>query len=545
MDSRRGPIRGSKTHQKAYSQQDHPDHLMSRSISNHSELDYPHKYDSRAASFIGYPNLVNGSSRAASIGGPLISMNGNVPLPDVGVDPFSYLSACGGQSFHHANGPFLTVDEVPNSIMTSVPPSMVSGISAMELHQPLTRQNSSCSYIDDGNAMMMRLLSSQSHGTDGLSTHNPLQSTGVVDQCAMGTVSETDLLQMGARFDTTGQTYPLLNGNDVLQLPFPSMERSLSETSTSSAKSTGSSSERRRKDAWTRTIQNGKSNAIRPKEDGTMAVRTSPTMRPGRGCKVTPPKAPYVRPKGLKVFCELCKDHADGFRGEHELRRHRSAKHQDTVKKFVCRDPATVGIVSSVQALQPLADCKACSSGKQYGAYYNAAAHLRRTHFKPKAPRGKNKRPNDEKRGGKGGGNWPSMSELKNWFQEVYVSRDDDVHSVSLASVDEEDPALDDNSNSNDWTLDQAIDDDASDCDAEGDFCMWVPMAAQYQEDDAVMCSLRRASSDDTQLGDPSRYEPAQAIDLVMDAFSISRNDAGPCDFFSQEEQSYQWPGMM
>jgi len=58
---------------------------------------------------------------------------------------------------------------------------------------------------------------------------------------------------------------------------------------------------------------------------------------------------------------------------------------------------------------------------KKYGAYYNAAAHLRRTHFKPKAKgaRKSSKSDDGEKRGGKGGGDWPPMSELKYWMKEV------------------------------------------------------------------------------------------------------------------------------
>ncbi|KFY17345.1 hypothetical protein V491_05028, partial [Pseudogymnoascus sp. VKM F-3775] len=58
---------------------------------------------------------------------------------------------------------------------------------------------------------------------------------------------------------------------------------------------------------------------------------------------------------------------------------------------------------------------------------YNAAAHLRRAHFVPK-PRGRNKSgktdEKSEKRGGKGGGDWPPMKELKRWMKEVYESSD-------------------------------------------------------------------------------------------------------------------------
>ncbi|EHK97035.1 hypothetical protein M7I_7173 [Glarea lozoyensis 74030] len=89
------------------------------------------------------------------------------------------------------------------------------------------------------------------------------------------------------------------------------------------------------------------------------------------------------------------------------------------VKKWVCIEPSGNG---HPKPELPLSKCKACGQQrKKYGAYYNAAAHLRRTHFKPKAKgRGKNSKVDDgEKRGGKGGGDWPPMSELKHWMKEV------------------------------------------------------------------------------------------------------------------------------
>ncbi|KAM0353733.1 hypothetical protein ACHAP4_007985 [Fusarium culmorum] len=55
--------------------------------------------------------------------------------------------------------------------------------------------------------------------------------------------------------------------------------------------------------------------------------------------------------------------------------------------------------------------CKACLAQKRYGAYYNAAAHLRRAHFRPH-------------RVGKASGDWPSMSVLKDWMREVRQSID-------------------------------------------------------------------------------------------------------------------------
>jgi hypothetical protein len=136
--------------------------------------------------------------------------------------------------------------------------------------------------------------------------------------------------------------------------------------------------------------------------------------------KVAISKPTYTRPKHDRVFCKQCDCKPDGFRGEHELRRHQDREHKKMVKKWVCVEPTGH---SHPKPEMPLSKCKACGiQKKKYGAYYNAAAHLRRTHFKPKMAKGqrKNSKVDDgEKRGGKGGGDWPPMAELKYWMKEV------------------------------------------------------------------------------------------------------------------------------
>lgn len=124
-------------------------------------------------------------------------------------------------------------------------------------------------------------------------------------------------------------------------------------------------------------------------------------------------KAPYVRPTHEKVKCTQCDEHPDGFRGEHELRRHTDRAHSVVRKAYVCID------ISPDQKF--LASCKACRNNKKYNAYYNAAAHLRRTHFNPKEKgrKGKGSIKPEEKRGGKGGGHDPSMEKLKAWMKEI------------------------------------------------------------------------------------------------------------------------------
>ncbi|PQE16921.1 key lime pathogenicity protein [Rutstroemia sp. NJR-2017a BBW] len=165
--------------------------------------------------------------------------------------------------------------------------------------------------------------------------------------------------------------------------------------------------------------------------------------------KVAIEKRTYQRPKHERVFCKLCDEHPDGFRGEHELRRHNDRQHKYMVKKWVCIEPTNGQ--GREQPVLPLSKCKACSTQKKkYGAYYNAAAHLRRAHFKPKSKgRSKNTKVEDsQKRGGKAGGDWPPMSELKNWMKEVEEPASD----FSSAAQQEED---DDDDNSNDISIDE------------------------------------------------------------------------------------------
>ncbi|MCJ1288148.1 hypothetical protein MMC26_007503 [Xylographa opegraphella] len=121
----------------------------------------------------------------------------------------------------------------------------------------------------------------------------------------------------------------------------------------------------------------------------------------------------YSRPQKEKVRCKMCNKRPDGFRGEHELHRHYERHHCESRKVWVC--------VDNSEDKTRLAKCKACCAQKEYGAYYNAAAHLRRVHFHPRPKGRKVKGSAEEKRGGKGGGDSPSMEFLKSWMEEREV----------------------------------------------------------------------------------------------------------------------------
>ncbi|TDZ25356.1 hypothetical protein Cob_v001661 [Colletotrichum orbiculare MAFF 240422] len=347
----------------------------------------------------------------------------NMPLlHGVGMNPADYLAR------HDENLPspamvppqpsFLTASDGRNSqasLGASVCPSMSSGTSAPET-TPLTRENSTFDNRFDNQSLsgafeMARLNSTQSQFADF-----PPDLGLVAPAISPNMKSETYLAHVGAGANMFPQQSPL-EDNFFSQ----SMERSISSTSTASNKS---NQERRANHVFQQQINNATKTSILPKPQDDSKPSQSPTAK--KEPKVPVAKGTYTRPKHPKVYCDRCTDHPDGFRGDHELRRHMSAKHEGTIKKFICRDPSKAGLKGSVDAIIPLSKCKQCIAGKHYGAYYNAAAHLRRAHFKPKLPRGKKGRgDDDEKRGGKGGGDWPPMSELKLWMEEVFVIADD------------------------------------------------------------------------------------------------------------------------
>lgn len=217
-------------------------------------------------------------------------------------------------------------------------------------------------------------------------------------------------------------------GEQVTDLSFDQpqhMVRSTSDQSTSSADN--KATERRLKH-----IANGQRNIV-PKSlpEGPVSqdrhkadakARPLKPQEPGTKRKEQIARTHYVRPQHPKLYCTICNDYPDGFRGEHELRRHHDRAHANRRRVWICTDPDTP-TEEGWRPARPLNICKQCKQQKQYNVYYNAAAHLRRAHFCPRKRGRKARGEERESRAGKAGGDWPPIEWLKanGWLKEIEV----------------------------------------------------------------------------------------------------------------------------
>ncbi|CAK7212020.1 hypothetical protein SEUCBS140593_001362 [Sporothrix eucalyptigena] len=320
-----------------------------------------------------------------------------------------------------------------------------------------------------------------------------MQRTESINTLSSFGMNSSPSAEMFAFSESTGQ-----------QLHAPvEMERSLS---TSSARSNISlrirakDSLRRQNDNASKTqIQPKKAPVIKAADPADVPYASSSSNRAGRGSdlpsagnkngKMEIPKAKRERYKHEKLFCDLCKQHPNGFRGEHELRRHKSSKHAVKVKKWICRDPHMYGIETSIDVIRPLSECKHCNEKKTYGIDYNAAAHLRRTHFKEKPAR---KSSGSTKAGEKKSSSHDAdvftdlpMSELKKWMVEITVTRDQTHYVAEADDAEAEDYST--NAAEIDWDL---LDESGETAAVHADDDDFLGMGDAFSGDAAVTASV-------------------------------------------------------
>ena len=240
------------------------------------------------------------------------------------------------------------------------------------------------------------------------------------------------------------------------------MQRTSSDSSTSSTDSTSSTSTDHK--ATARRLKH-LSNGTRPLASrsiptgplsinpATSKMRALKPQEPGTARKEPIPKTPYTRPHHDKLKCKLCDEYPEGFRGDHELRRHHERAHAQLRKVWICVDPQNV-TEEGWRPQRPVDICKQCNMRKEYNVYYNAAAHLRRAHFRPRKRGRKARGEERESRAGKAGGDWPTIDWLKlhGWLKEIEVggaepsSPTSPIPADQLIDADEDDTFdLDDN----------------------------------------------------------------------------------------------------
>ncbi|KAL7792158.1 hypothetical protein V8C37DRAFT_380946 [Trichoderma ceciliae] len=179
-----------------------------------------------------------------------------------------------------------------------------------------------------------------------------------------------------------------------------------------------------------------------------------------------------LRRKASKVFCTICNDHPDGFRGAHELERHMrrhdnvgKSEKEGMVKKFICRDPNAAGVQVNIQPIYPLSECEACRSQKQYDTCNKATTHLWFSHFRDRSAQGKAR--------DYGRSRSSLIRELHAWFVEVSVGEDGNIRSQADGT----------NTNTEGFSLNMECDDDGDgeeEDDDVADFAIPAPPSSNH-----------------------------------------------------------------
>ncbi|ATY65937.1 key lime pathogenicity [Cordyceps militaris] len=137
-------------------------------------------------------------------------------------------------------------------------------------------------------------------------------------------------------------------------------------------------------------------------------LRGPPSPRFQRAVSGPPSKPSKSRKREDKIQCELCPAQLSG---DHESARHFKLIHAPEGWRWQILDPAEKGLTPYFRIPVEIMDCKNCQSKKLYGINYNAAAHIRRVHFKNASKAGA--------KGGSSGGTWPEIRYLEFLYMKL------------------------------------------------------------------------------------------------------------------------------
>ena len=313
-----------------------------------------------------------------------------------------------------------------------------SGVSEIESPQNMCRQDSQYKDIFSSDSLGVGLPFDSSiyfAHTEGTAIEDPSTPALNVEQIQLPAASEIDT---GMRRETWSSSIPALGH---VRSP-SSLDLHTKMSRDASAESNVSSISRISRRSQEQVAQAARPIAPKDVPESPSSKSSASSLSGGQDMlrqrsapepKVSIPRLQYNRQAKEKLKCDRCNKNPDGYRGSHELHRHMALDHNFSRTAWVCVDISPDGFLSG---------CAACESKKTYGQDYNAAAHLRRFHFHPRSEIRRTNMDPEEKRGGKGGGKDPPMSECRRWMRKIQVpGKDFTVLAGSAGDDDEGDDA--------------------------------------------------------------------------------------------------------
>lgn len=373
------------------------------------------------------------------------ALNSNLLVPS-GLDASNYsISSCSTDSSSFRNGEDMTRQGSTASSM-----SMIEGLNMMRVESTSSADFGACfpslfgeqqdgSFLSDSvTSGVTEKLASSSQATTA-SDDSRLQQNDMFKNMGGGFAS-TDFPSVSFDFsssvdlDGTGMPWQgqTLHSVGVIQRA----DSQDSTATTSSASSTDAQLKATKR--LSKHIANAATQSLLPKSSPAATSKPAPKAITSQKLAISrlPPNVKARDP----LQCSRCDK---TLRGPHELARHWENIHARVKTVWVCVQPTS----SPIMPKKPLNTCKQCQQQKRYNADYNAAAHLKRGHFRP-SKRGRRrsadvqlqpKLPVNKDPG-------PPIELLKKygWLKEISVMNDGDL---AVAEDEEDNDVMNDKTN--------------------------------------------------------------------------------------------------